>query len=56
MCNRQAYKISFKLLKTVLTSWPLQSLHIDFYEPIRLKSLPGRKYAYIIVDDHSTFT
>ncbi|GKE44963.1 retrovirus-related pol polyprotein from transposon TNT 1-94 [Tanacetum coccineum] len=34
----------------------LHTLHMDFYGPMRVKSINGEKYILVIVDDYSRFT
>ena len=47
---------SFKPQKEVYTSRPLQLLHMDLVGPSRTRSLGGKHYAYVIVNDYSRFT
>jgi len=49
-------KSSFKLINVVLTTRPLELLHMDLFGPSRTKSLGGNYYDLIIVDDYSRFT
>ncbi|KAG8639484.1 hypothetical protein MANES_14G146816v8 [Manihot esculenta] len=46
-------KISFKSINKVITSRPLQLLHMDLFGPTRVASLGGMHYGFIIVDDYS---
>ncbi|KAJ9545259.1 hypothetical protein OSB04_024966 [Centaurea solstitialis] len=49
-------KSSHKLKVEHNTSKPLQLLHMDFCEPMRVQSINGRKYVLVIVDDFSRYT
>ncbi|CAN1304210.1 Retrovirus-related Pol polyprotein from transposon TNT 1-94 [Linum perenne] len=49
-------KTSFKSVKTLSTSHPLQLLHMDLFGPTNIKSLGGKQFALVIVDDYSRFT
>ena len=44
---------SFKLKKMVSTSRPCELLHIDLYGPMRVRSIRGKSYILVIVDDYS---
>ncbi|XP_075101603.1 putative mitochondrial protein AtMg00300 [Nicotiana tabacum] len=47
---------SFKPKKEVISSRPLDLLHIDPCRPIRMPSRGGKTYIFVIVDDYSRFT
>ena len=47
---------SFKPKKCIITSHPLELLHIDICGPIPVRSLKGSSYILVIVDDYSCFT
>ncbi|XP_070054604.1 uncharacterized protein [Nicotiana tomentosiformis] len=47
---------SFKPKKDVSTSRPLDLLHMDLCGPMRVPSIGGKKYIFVIVDDYSRFT
>ena len=49
-------KESFKAKNVVLTSGPLQLLHMDLFVPIKISSLSGKKYILVIVDDYTRYT
>ncbi len=49
-------KVSFKSKNCISTSRPLQLLHMDLFGPIRTRSLGGKQYCFVIVDDYSRFT
>ncbi|XP_060216297.1 uncharacterized protein LOC132643781 [Lycium barbarum] len=49
-------RTSFKPKKGVSTSRPLELLHMDLYGPMRIQSIGGKKYIFVIVDDFSRFT
>ena len=49
-------KSSFKTLNEVSTSKPLQLLHLDLFGPMRVASLGGKSFVFVIVDDFSCFT
>ena len=38
------------------TTKPLKLLHIDLFRPIKIASLGGNKYSFVIVDNFSKFT
>ncbi|KAG8642634.1 hypothetical protein MANES_12G103911v8 [Manihot esculenta] len=46
-------KSSFKSINKVITSRPLQLLHMDLFGPTRVASLGGMHYGFVIVDDYS---
>src|SRR3954470_2341235 len=48
-------KVSFKSKNVVLTSRPLELLHMDLFGPSRTKSIGGNIYGFVIVDDYSRF-
>ena len=47
---------SFKSKQDVTMTRPLELLHLDLFGPSRVKSLGGKSYAFVIVDDFSRFT
>ncbi|XP_050217661.1 uncharacterized protein LOC126668514 [Mercurialis annua] len=49
------HKSSFKAKNVVSTTRPLQLLHMDLCGPMRVASLCGMSYAFVIVDDYSRF-
>jgi len=49
-------KSSFKTLKDVVTTRPLELIHMDLFGPTKTKSLSDNCYAYVLVDDFSRFT
>ncbi|XP_070017750.1 uncharacterized protein [Nicotiana sylvestris] len=49
-------KSSFKSKRDVSTSKPLELLHIDLCEPMRVQNRGGKRYIFVIVDDYSRFT
>ena len=49
-------KSSFKSIHEVSTSKPLQLLHLDLFGPMRVTSLGGKHYVFVIIDDFSCFT
>ncbi|XP_070008496.1 intracellular protein transport protein USO1-like [Nicotiana sylvestris] len=49
-------KSSFKSKKDVITSKPLDLLHMDLCGPMRVQSRGGKRYIFVIVDDYSRFT
>ena len=46
-------KSSFKPINIVLTTRPLELLHMDLFGPSRTMSLGGNYYGLVIVDDYS---
>ena len=53
--NKQT-KSSFHNKNIVLTTRPLELLHLDLFRPTRTTSLDGKKYGLVIIDDFSKFT
>ena len=49
-------KSSFKAINKVISSRPLQLLHMDLFGPTRVASLGGMHYGFVIVDDYSRYT
>src|SRR5687768_11835327 len=47
---------SFKPKKMVSTSRPCELLHIDLCGPMRVRSIRGKSYILVTVDDYSRFT
>ena len=47
---------SFKSKKVVSTTRPIELLHIDMCGPVTVKSLRGKAYMMVLVDDYSRFT
>ena len=46
----------FKQKNLVLTSRPLELLHIDLFGLMDVISMDGKSYGFVIVDDFSRFT
>jgi hypothetical protein len=44
------------LVSTVVTEQPRQLLHMDTIGPSRVRSMGGKWYVLIIVDDHSHYS
>ncbi len=42
--------------KVISTSRPLELLHMALFSPIRITSLSGKLYAFVIVDVYSRYT
>ena len=56
-CQKGKYvKSSFKLKIFVLTTRPLELLHMDLFGPFRTMSLCGNYYGLVIIDDYSRYT
>jgi transposase InsO family protein len=49
-------KMSHPKLGHPTTSRVLELLHMDLMGPMQVESLGGKKYAYVVVDDHSRYT
>ena len=49
-------KTSFKPVKDIVSTHPLELLHMDLFGLIRTKSLEGIRYVYVLVDDYSRYT
>ncbi|XP_070022773.1 uncharacterized protein [Nicotiana sylvestris] len=49
-------KSLYKPKKDVSTSKPLDLLHMDLCDPMRVQSRGGKRYIFVIVDDYSRFT
>ena len=45
-------KSSFKSIKDIMTSCPLELIHMDLFGPTQTKSLSGNRFAFILVDAH----
>ncbi|KAK2457508.1 putative mitochondrial protein [Trifolium repens] len=43
-------------LEHLVTTKPLELLHIDLIGPMQVESIGGRRYALVVVDDYSRFT
>jgi len=60
VCNACArgkqVRTSFKIKNYVSTFQPLELLHVNFYEPMRITSRGGKMYVLVIIDDYSCFT
>jgi len=53
---RKQTKSSFKTIKDIMTSRPLELIYMDLFGPIKIKSLSGNRFVFILVDDFSHFT
>jgi hypothetical protein len=42
--------------KSVMTTRPLELLHMDLFGPVAYLNIGGSKYGLVIVDDFSRFT
>ena len=49
-------RMSHKKLQHLTTSKVLELLHMDLMGPMQVKSLGGKRYAYVVVDEFSRFT
>ena len=49
-------KSSFKPIKHIMTSRPLELIHMDLFVPTKTKSLNENRYVLVLVDDFSRFT
>lgn len=45
-------KSSFKFLKVISTSHPLELLHMDLCGSMGIQSRGGRRYVFMIIDDY----
>ena len=48
-------KKSFKGLKDISSSHPLELIHMDFIGPAPVQSIGGKKFILVMVDDYSRF-
>ena len=48
-------KSSFKSIKDIMTSRPLELIHMDLFGPTKAKSLNENRFVFILVDDFSRF-
>jgi len=48
-------KTSFKSIKDIMTSRPLELIHIDLFGPTKTISPSGNYFVFVIVDDFSRF-
>ncbi|CAN1339431.1 Retrovirus-related Pol polyprotein from transposon TNT 1-94 [Linum perenne] len=49
-------RTSFKKISGVFTDHPLELIHMDLFGPANVRSLGGKSFAFVIVDDFSRFT
>ncbi|KAJ9557526.1 hypothetical protein OSB04_012140 [Centaurea solstitialis] len=49
-------RASFKSKQISSISSPLQHLHMDFFGPVNVQSIAGKKYTLVIVDEYSRYT
>ena len=49
-------RASFKSKQVSSVSSPLQLLHMDLFGPVNVKSMAGKKYTLVIVDEFSGYT
>ena len=49
-------KSSFKPIKDIMLSRPLELIHMDLFGPTTTKSLNENRYVFALVDDFSCFT
>ena len=49
-------KSSFKIIKDIITSRPLELIHMDLFGPTKIKGLSGNRFVFVLVDDFSRFT
>jgi hypothetical protein len=47
---------SYSSVNTVMTEHPRQLLHMDTFDPSRIRSMGGKWYALVIVDDYSRYS
>ena len=52
----KANKISFKSIKFIVSTRPLELIQMDLFGPTKTKSLGGTRYVYMLVDDFSRYT
>ena len=52
---RKQSKSSFKLINDIMTSRPLELIHIDLFGPTKTISPSGNYFVFVIVDDFSRF-
>jgi len=41
---------SFKTIKNIMTSRPLELIHMDLFGPTKTKSLSGNHFVFVLVD------
>ena len=49
-------KSSFKSIKNILTSRPLELINMNLFSPTKIKSLNENRFVLLLVDDFSRFT
>jgi len=49
-------RMSHPRLEHQVTSKVLELLHMDLKGPVQVKSIPGKRYAFVVVDDFLRFT
>jgi hypothetical protein len=47
---------SHSLVNTMMTEHPRQLLHMDTVSPSRVRSMGGKRYVLVIVDDYSRYS
>ena len=46
----------FKTIKNIMTSRPLELIHMDLFGPTKIKSLSENRFIFVLVDNFSRFT
>ena len=49
-------RAAHKKINAMVTSYPLELIHIDLMGPTQTESLGGKKYIFLVVDDYSRFS
>ena len=49
-------KASLKSKQVISTTKSLELIHMDIWEPMRVKSKGGKRYIFVLVDDYTRYT
>ena len=49
-------KVAHKKINSMVTSYPLELIHIDLMDPTQTESLGGKRYIFLAVYDYSRFS
>ena len=49
-------KFSFKAIKDIMTSSPLELMYMDLFGPTKIKSLRGNRFVFVLFDDFLRYT
>jgi hypothetical protein len=55
-CRGKMITASHSPVNTVVTEYPVQLLHMDIVSPCRVRSMGGKWYILVVVDDYSHYS